>query len=135
MINTKQATEKHIQNTKTIDRIRPSVYSNLLKSYINTQKNYSLIENLFSHVIISSIFFNMFYLIVIAAIVLLGVYNFYWKRRNYPNGPTPLPLLGNLLSFGDFYGCYLRWKKEYGPVKFWGILWKSLGFFSIFLKT
>lgn len=53
----------------------------------------------------------------LAALVLY--YNFYHKRKDLPWGPTPLPVLGNLLSLmanppGE--KVYLRWRKEYGPV-------------------
>uniref|UniRef100_A0A914UYU2 Uncharacterized protein n=1 Tax=Plectus sambesii TaxID=2011161 RepID=A0A914UYU2_9BILA len=53
---------------------------------------------------------------------LLVVYlvdTFYWKRRKLPPGPTPLPLIGNMIPFiaaADPIGQFLKWKKQYGPV-------------------
>ncbi|KAI1706662.1 cytochrome p450 domain-containing protein [Ditylenchus destructor] len=50
-------------------------------------------------------------------------YNFYWKRRNLPPGPIPLPILGNVLTIArqkPGYGAFLQWQKQYGPVyTFW----------------
>ncbi|CAI4220804.1 unnamed protein product, partial [Auanema sp. JU1783] len=51
------------------------------------------------------------------------VYEFYWKRRNFPPGPTPLPFLGNLLLLHKYqpgHEAFEVLKKKYGPVfTFW----------------
>lgn len=49
---------------------------------------------------------------------LLFFYNFYYKRRNLPPGPWPLPLLGNLRAFKHETPehCFLRWRRQYGDV-------------------
>ncbi|CAJ0570878.1 unnamed protein product, partial [Mesorhabditis spiculigera] len=66
----------------------------------------------------------MIFLLVAISITCLLFYSLYWQRRGLPPGPTPLPLLGNLLSvFGGEpggYECFLKWRQEYGPVyTFW----------------
>jgi cytochrome P450 len=42
--------------------------------------------------------------------------NFYWKRRNLPPGPIPLPLLGNLLTLKrlNIENAVFTWRKQYG---------------------
>ncbi len=43
---------------------------------------------------------------------------FYGKRRGLPSGPTPLPILGNILQV-DFKRpdkTFIKWGKKYGPV-------------------
>ncbi|CAJ0570877.1 unnamed protein product, partial [Mesorhabditis spiculigera] len=60
----------------------------------------------------------IFFLVFISTAAVL-FYEFYWKRRNLPPGPTPLPLLGNLVSVvkcSPGYECFREWRKEYGPV-------------------
>ncbi|KAI6222259.1 Cytochrome P450-33C9 [Aphelenchoides besseyi] len=60
-------------------------------------------------------------LLYIFLILLIGYlfHHFYYKRRNLPPGPTPIPLFGNLLEVifdppGE--APYRRWKEKYGPV-------------------
>jgi hypothetical protein len=53
----------------------------------------------------------------------LVFYNFYWKRRGLPPGPTPLPLLGNaldLVKYAPGYKAFENWKGQFGPIyTFW----------------
>ncbi|CAO4376705.1 unnamed protein product [Caenorhabditis nigoni] len=54
--------------------------------------------------------------------VYLG-YELYWKRRNLPPGPCPLPVFGNILSINNpppGYAAFEGWTKKYGDVyTFW----------------
>uniref|UniRef100_A0AC34RSM3 Cytochrome P450 n=1 Tax=Panagrolaimus sp. JU765 TaxID=591449 RepID=A0AC34RSM3_9BILA len=46
-------------------------------------------------------------------------YNFYWKRKNYPPGPTPLPLIGNYWEIDKYspgYEAYRKWQRKYGGI-------------------
>ncbi|KAF8371589.1 hypothetical protein PRIPAC_78018 [Pristionchus pacificus] len=61
----------------------------------------------------------MFWLIAAIGLALFLFKELYRKRRKYPPGPTPLPLLGNMLSImSDFPGitAYKEWKKRFGPI-------------------
>ncbi|CAJ0952883.1 unnamed protein product, partial [Mesorhabditis belari] len=62
----------------------------------------------------------MISLLLFIAFVSYIFYEMYWKRRAYPPGPIPLPLAGNMISFGlsepPGYEIFDRWRKEYGPI-------------------
>lgn len=65
----------------------------------------------------------MLFLIIVSIIFLYIFHELYWKRRNLPPGPTPIPILGNLLELNKLkpgYEAFGRWRKQYGPVfTFW----------------
>ncbi|CAD5221423.1 unnamed protein product [Bursaphelenchus okinawaensis] len=56
-------------------------------------------------------------------LLLLFIYyianEFYLKRKNLPPGPTPLPIIGNLLSLYNqtrWEHKFIEWKNKYGPI-------------------
>ncbi|GMT36639.1 hypothetical protein PFISCL1PPCAC_27936 [Pristionchus fissidentatus] len=61
----------------------------------------------------------MIWMIVGAVVALWFFHQLYWKRRDYPPGPLPLPLLGNALSIVSEYPGYaplVRWKEQFGAI-------------------
>ncbi|KAF8354832.1 hypothetical protein PRIPAC_96455 [Pristionchus pacificus] len=61
----------------------------------------------------------MIYLVIIGLVLLGLLYEMYWKRKDLPPGPTPLPLIGNLIPIiWNFPGLDVmhKWRKEYGPI-------------------
>lgn len=59
----------------------------------------------------------MFLLLFFLFLTTLLFWNFVWKRRGLPPGPTPLPLFGNAFSINkSIYEKFQIWAKEYGPV-------------------
>ncbi|KAI1706806.1 cytochrome p450 domain-containing protein [Ditylenchus destructor] len=61
----------------------------------------------------------MILFILLLSFLWLCFYNFYYKRRNLPPGPIPLPLFGNALSIftvTSFEEMYIKWQKKYGNV-------------------
>uniref|UniRef100_A0A914WU01 Unspecific monooxygenase n=1 Tax=Plectus sambesii TaxID=2011161 RepID=A0A914WU01_9BILA len=62
---------------------------------------------------------SIFGVILATILVVYLVDTFYWKRRKLPPGPTPLPIIGNLIPIiaaADPVDQFLIWKKQFGPV-------------------
>ena len=60
----------------------------------------------------------MFGILIILFSFLVFFFNFYWKRRNLPPGPTPWPLIGNVNSMFKNApdDVYMKWRKQFGDV-------------------
>ncbi|CAI2352585.1 unnamed protein product [Caenorhabditis sp. 36 PRJEB53466] len=65
----------------------------------------------------------MFVLLFLSFFSAYLAYELYWKRRNLPPGPCPLPIFGNLLSLNyppPGYAAFERWTRQFGDVyTFW----------------
>ncbi|CAL2044088.1 unnamed protein product [Caenorhabditis brenneri] len=65
----------------------------------------------------------MFIVLLLTSFTIYLMYELYWKRRNFPRGPCPVPVFGNLLALNNpppGYEAFERWRKEYGDVyTFW----------------
>ncbi|EGT31103.1 hypothetical protein CAEBREN_15133 [Caenorhabditis brenneri] len=65
----------------------------------------------------------MILLLILSSLSLWLFHELYWKRRNYPAGPIPLPFIGNMLPVikeKPGYEAFRKWTKEFGDVyTFW----------------
>ncbi|CCD71001.1 CYtochrome P450 family [Caenorhabditis elegans] len=65
----------------------------------------------------------MIILLVFTAFLAFLFHELYWKRRNLPPGPIPLPFMGNILTMllnKPGYECFRNCTKKYGDVyTFW----------------
>ncbi|XP_053577673.1 cytochrome P450 2G1 isoform X1 [Bombina bombina] len=62
--------------------------------------------------------FGTLLLLLITSIFIYMTWNQMYKKRNLPPGPTPLPLIGNLLQLklGEMAGSLMKMQDQYGPV-------------------
>ncbi|CAD6199294.1 unnamed protein product [Caenorhabditis auriculariae] len=61
----------------------------------------------------------MLFLLLSAFFAIFLFQQLYWKRRNYPPGPTPLPFIGNFLEVLKYeagYQAFTNWRKQFGPI-------------------
>ncbi|KAI6206304.1 (pine wood nematode) hypothetical protein [Aphelenchoides besseyi] len=61
----------------------------------------------------------MFLFLSFILLVVLIFHQFYWRRRNLPNGPLPLPIIGNAHTFlktERWEDQFLKWREEFGPI-------------------
>ncbi|CAD5235212.1 unnamed protein product [Bursaphelenchus xylophilus] len=65
----------------------------------------------------------MLWILLSLGLIAFWTYHLWWKRRNLPPGPVPLPLFGTLFQFKQFQtteDAYIAWRKEYGDIfTFW----------------
>uniref|UniRef100_A0A8R1DS10 CYtochrome P450 family n=1 Tax=Caenorhabditis japonica TaxID=281687 RepID=A0A8R1DS10_CAEJA len=65
----------------------------------------------------------MFVILFVTALTAYLAHELWWKRRNLPPGPCPVPVFGNLLSLNyppPGYEAFEKWTENYGPVyTFW----------------
>ncbi|KAI6240329.1 (pine wood nematode) hypothetical protein [Aphelenchoides fujianensis] len=63
-------------------------------------------------------------LLVLFALFLF--HQFWWRRRNMPWGPTPWPVVGNMMAFATkerWEDIFYAWTKEYGPIYSYWLAW------------
>jgi hypothetical protein len=62
--------------------------------------------------------FRMFIFLLLSIFVAYAVYEMIWKRRKWPPGPMPLPLIGNVhqLDMRKPDVSLMKFKKQYGPI-------------------
>ncbi|KAK0422564.1 hypothetical protein QR680_007640 [Steinernema hermaphroditum] len=60
----------------------------------------------------------MFLPVFLAFWVIFFFYHFYWKRRGFPPGPTPLPFVGNIFHFdiSNAEQQLLEYRRKYGKM-------------------